>query len=97
MRRPHRHHAKGLQGSLQAVREAGWPGLAGDTEYGGQGLPIVLNISFYEMLNSSNQAWAMYPGLSHGAYECLLEHGSDEQKDLYLPKLVSGSGPAPCA
>jgi alkylation response protein AidB-like acyl-CoA dehydrogenase len=42
------------------------------------------------MLNSSNQAWYMYPGLSHGAYECLHEHGTPEQKALYLPKLVSG-------
>ena len=51
----------------------------------------MLNNSFYEMLNSSNQAWSMYPGLSHGAYECLLEHGTDEQKKTYLPKLVSGA------
>jgi alkylation response protein AidB-like acyl-CoA dehydrogenase len=42
------------------------------------------------MLNSSNQAWSMYPGLSHGAYECLKEHGTDDQKKFYLPKLVSG-------
>ncbi|MEN9985849.1 MAG: hypothetical protein RI925_1351, partial [Pseudomonadota bacterium] len=61
-----------------------------DPEYGGQGLPVVLNNSFYEMLNSANQAWTMYPGLSHGAYECLKEHGTDHQKEVYLPKLVSG-------
>jgi alkylation response protein AidB-like acyl-CoA dehydrogenase len=42
------------------------------------------------MLNSANQAWTMYPGLSHGAYECLQEHGTPEQKATYLPKLVSG-------
>jgi alkylation response protein AidB-like acyl-CoA dehydrogenase len=42
------------------------------------------------MFNSANQAWYMYPGLSHGAYECLHEHGTPEQKALYLPKLVSG-------
>jgi alkylation response protein AidB-like acyl-CoA dehydrogenase len=70
--------------------EGGWAALACSQEYGGQGLPVVLNNSFYEMLNSSNQAWTMYPGLSHGAYECLLEHGTEEQKRLYLPKLVSG-------
>ena len=50
----------------------------------------MLNNSFYEMLNSANQAWTMYPGLSHGAYECLHAHGSDAQKRMYLPKLVSG-------
>ena len=42
------------------------------------------------MLNSANQAWTMYPGLSHGAYECLHTHGTDEQKRLYLAKLTSG-------
>jgi hypothetical protein len=64
--------------------------LSCDPEFGGQGLPLVMNNAFYEMLNSSNQAWTMYPGLSHGAYECIHEHGTDEQKTLYLPKLVSG-------
>jgi len=53
-------------------------------------LPIVMNNSLYEMMNSANQAWTMYPGLSHGAYECLRAHGTPEQKAMYLPKLVSG-------
>jgi alkylation response protein AidB-like acyl-CoA dehydrogenase len=44
----------------------------------------------YEMLNSANQAWTMYPGLTHGAYSALSAHGSDEQKQMYLPKLTSG-------
>ena len=70
--------------------EGGWPALACDPEHGGQGLPLVLNQCLYEMLNSANQAWAMYPGLSHGAYEALHAHGSPEQKALYLPKLTSG-------
>jgi alkylation response protein AidB-like acyl-CoA dehydrogenase len=71
--------------------EGGWPSLSADKAYGGQGLPHVVNQSFYEMLNSANQAWTMYPGLSHGAYECLLAHGTQAQKQLYLPKLVSGA------
>ncbi|WP_425257712.1 acyl-CoA dehydrogenase C-terminal domain-containing protein [Rubrivivax sp. RP6-9] len=70
--------------------EGGWPALSCDPEYGGQGLPIVVNQCFFEMLNSGNQAWTMYPGLSHGAYECLKAHGTPEQKATYLPKLVSG-------
>jgi alkylation response protein AidB-like acyl-CoA dehydrogenase len=70
--------------------EAGWPSLSSDPDYGGQGLPHVVNQCFYEMLNSANQAWAMYPGLAHGAYECLHAHGTPEQRALYLPKLVSG-------
>lgn len=81
---------KGFKEAYRQYIEAGWPSLSADPEYGGQGLPVVLNNAFYEMLNSSNQAWTMYPGLSHGAYECLHEHGTDEQKALYLPKLVSG-------
>jgi alkylation response protein AidB-like acyl-CoA dehydrogenase len=81
---------KGFKEAYQQYVDAGWPSLSCDPEYGGQGLPLVLNNSFYEMLNSSNQAWTMYPGLSHGAYECIHEHGTPEQKKLYLPKLVSG-------
>ena len=81
------------QGFVDAYRhyvDAGWPSLSCDPDFGGQGLPMVLNNAFYEMLNSANQAWTMYPGLSHGAYECLHAHGTPEQKALYLPKLVSG-------
>ena len=81
---------KGFKEAYDKYVEAGWPSLSCDPEYGGQGLPIVLNNSFIEMLNSANQAWTMYPGLSHGAYECLHAHGTAEQKALYLPKLVSG-------
>jgi len=82
---------KGFKAAYKQYVEGGWAALACDPEYGGQGLPVSLNNSFYEMLNSSNQAWTMYPGLSHGAYECLKEHGTDEQKAVYLPKLASGA------
>ncbi|HJW53229.1 MAG TPA: acyl-CoA dehydrogenase C-terminal domain-containing protein [Burkholderiaceae bacterium] len=81
---------RGFKEAYDAFREAGWQGLAAETEYGGQALPHLLQIAFYEMQYSTNQAWAMYPGLTIGAYECLLKHASDEQKDLYLPKLASG-------
>ena len=81
---------KGFKAAYEQYVAAGWPSLTCDPEYGGQGLPMVVQNSFYEMLNSSNQAWTMYPGLSHGAYECLHEHGTEQQKALYLPKLVSG-------
>jgi alkylation response protein AidB-like acyl-CoA dehydrogenase len=81
---------KGFKEAYKQYVEAGWPSLACDPDHGGQGLPLVVNNSFYEMLNSSNQAWSMYPGLSHGAYECLHAHGTPEQKSMYLPKLVSG-------
>ncbi len=81
---------KGYKEAYQQYVEAGWAALACDPEFGGQGLPLVMNNSFYEMLNSANQAWTMYPGLSHGAYECIHAHGTDAQKALYLPKLISG-------
>lgn len=82
---------KGYKEAYKQYVEAGWAALSCDPEFGGQGLPLVVNNSFYEMLNSSNQAWTMYPGLSHGAYECIHAHGSDVQKALYLPKLISGA------
>ena len=70
--------------------EGGWAALSCDPAFGGQGLPQLVNQSFYEMLNSANQAWSMYPGLSRGAYEALHAHGSPAQKATYLPKLTSG-------
>jgi alkylation response protein AidB-like acyl-CoA dehydrogenase len=70
--------------------EGGWAALACDPAYGGQGLPLVVNQCFYEMLNSANQAWTMYPGLTHGAYAALHTHGTDEQKQTYLHKMTSG-------
>src|SRR4051812_23044319 len=81
---------KGFKEAYRTYVEGGWPSLSADPEYGGQGLPISLNQCFYEMLNSGNQAWTMYPGLSHGAYEALHAHGTPEQKKMFLPKLTSG-------
>ncbi|WP_428415685.1 acyl-CoA dehydrogenase C-terminal domain-containing protein [Methylibium sp.] len=81
---------KGFKEAYAQYVEGGWPALSCDPAYGGQGLPIVLNQCLYEMLNSANQAWTMYPGLTHGAYEALHTHGTDEQKRTYLPKLTSG-------
>jgi len=81
---------KGFKEAYQQYVDAGWPALSCDAEYGGQGLPVFVNNAMYEMMNSANQAWTMYPGLSHGAYECLHEHGTPEQKSTYLAKLVSG-------
>ena len=70
--------------------EAGWGSLGMDPDFGGQGLPHVVASAFMEMMNSSNQAWTMYPGLSHGAYNALHAFGTPEQKNTYLPKMVSG-------
>ena len=81
---------KGFKEAYRQYVDAGWPALSCDPEYGGQGLPVIVYNSLSEMLNAANQAWFMYPGLSHGAYALLRYHASEEQKRLYLPKLVSG-------
>jgi hypothetical protein len=81
---------KGFKAAYAQYVAGGWPALSCDPDTGGQGLPFVVNQCFYEMMNSANQAWTMYPGLSHGAYECLHAHGTPEQKATYLPKLTSG-------
>ena len=80
----------GFKAAYDQFVEGGWPSLGCDPAYGGQGLPVTLNQCLYEMLNSANQAWTMYPGLTHGAYECLHAHGTPEQQQTYLPKLTSG-------
>jgi alkylation response protein AidB-like acyl-CoA dehydrogenase len=70
--------------------EAGWPALSADPTFGGQGLPAVVNLAVSEMLSSANMAFAMYPGLTHGAYSAIHNGGAPELKALYLPKLTSG-------
>ena len=81
---------KGFKEAYATYVAGGWPALAADPAYGGQGLPIVVNHCIHEMLNSANQAWTMYAGLSHAAYECIRAHGTPEQIAAYLPKLTSG-------
>ena len=80
----------GFKDAYQQFVEGGWASLACDANFGGQDLPQLVNSAVYEMMNSANQAWTMYPGLSHGAYECLHAHGTEYQKNTYLEKLVSG-------
>ena len=81
---------KGFKEAYKTYVEGGWAALACDTEFDGQGLPLVVNQMFYEMMNSANQAWTMYPGLTHGAYASLHTHGTDEQKKTYLHKMTTG-------
>ncbi|TAK87800.1 MAG: acyl-CoA dehydrogenase [Aquabacterium sp.] len=80
----------GFKEAYKQYTENGWSALSADPQWGGQGLPLLVNQAVYEMLNSANQAWTMYPGLSHGAHAALEAHGTDEQKAIYLPKLTSG-------
>ena len=81
---------KGFKEAYARFVEGGWAALSCDPAYGGQGLPFLVYQCFHEMLNSANQAWAMYPGLTHGAYATLLSHGTEEQKQAYLHKMTSG-------
>ncbi|MDP1626496.1 MAG: acyl-CoA dehydrogenase C-terminal domain-containing protein [Parvibaculum sp.] len=80
----------GFKEAYKTLVDGGWPALVADTAYGGQGLPNALGVIFNEMVSSANMAFGMYPGLSHGAYSALSQHGTDEQKKKYLPKLVTG-------
>jgi len=80
----------GFKQAYKAFVEGGWASISCDPLYGGQGLPMVVNQCVYEMLNAANQAWTMYAGLTHGAYECLHAHGNEWQKKTFLPKLTSG-------
>ena len=82
--------APGFKEAYAQFVDAGWPSLSCDPDYGGQGLPVLVNNRVYEMLNSANQAWLMYAGLSHSAYECLKTFGTEQQKQVYLTKLISG-------
>lgn len=81
---------KGFSEAYQAYREGGWMGLSADPEYGGQGLPYALHSAVGEYLSASNQAFSMYPGLTQGAIAAIQVHGTDEQKQAYLPKMIDG-------
>jgi alkylation response protein AidB-like acyl-CoA dehydrogenase len=80
----------GFKQAYKQLVDAGWPSLSSDPVYGGQGMPHVVALAWMEMVASANMAFGMYPGLSHGAYEAIHQHGSDELKQKYLPKLVTG-------
>jgi alkylation response protein AidB-like acyl-CoA dehydrogenase len=80
----------GFAAAWRAFVDGGWPALAGPPQWGGQGLPQLLDAALFEMLVSANHGWTMYPGLLHGACETIQAHGSETLKARYLPKLVSG-------
>lgn len=82
---------RGFREAYKVFSEAGWTGLACDPRYGGQGLPNVLEFVLEEMICSTNLSFGIYPGLSHAGYISLARHGNEEQKSLFLPKLVNGS------
>ncbi|MEP2784145.1 MAG: acyl-CoA dehydrogenase C-terminal domain-containing protein [Pseudoruegeria sp.] len=79
----------GFKQAFDEVRQGGWYGLDMDPEYGGQGMPAVLNTAIGELMSSANMAFAMYGGLTHGAASAIYAHGTDQQKQTYLPNMAS--------
>jgi alkylation response protein AidB-like acyl-CoA dehydrogenase len=80
----------GFKDAYKQFAEAGWMGLGQDPEYGGQGLPHILSLAVAEMTSGANMAFGMYPGLTGGAVRALVAGGSEDQKQMYLPKMISG-------
>ncbi|MBW8840412.1 MAG: acyl-CoA dehydrogenase C-terminal domain-containing protein [Sphingomonadales bacterium] len=81
---------KGFKEAYNQFVESGWGTLSAPAAFGGQEMPHVVSTAFQEFMISSNMAFAMYPGLTHGAIAALLTKGSPEQQQKYLPKMVSG-------
>lgn len=79
----------GFKDAFEQVKEGGWTGIDMPEEYGGQGMPVVMGTAIGEMFSAANQAFTMYQGLTHGAASAILAHGTDAQKETYLPKMVS--------
>ncbi|MER2509178.1 MAG: acyl-CoA dehydrogenase C-terminal domain-containing protein [Amaricoccus sp.] len=80
----------GFKAAYDTARAGGWTGLDLDPDFGGQGMPHLLNTAVGEMHAAANMALNMYWGLTHGAYNAIHAHGSAEQKRTYLPRMVAG-------
>ncbi|MFM2185597.1 MAG: hypothetical protein RIR43_169 [Pseudomonadota bacterium] len=81
----------GFASAYAAFVEGGWPALPCSPEWGGQGLPLLLDAALREMLDACNHAWNMYPDLLHGAYETIKAHGSETLKARYLEAIATGA------
>ncbi|TMM49865.1 acyl-CoA dehydrogenase C-terminal domain-containing protein [Qipengyuania marisflavi] len=79
----------GFKAAFDQFVESGWGTISAPEEFGGQGMPHVLGFAVEEFISSANQAFGMYPGLTNGAVSALIAKGSDEQKALYLPKMIA--------
>lgn len=80
----------GFKEAYKKYCEGGWGTLSAPEEFGGQGLPHIVSMAFEEYMSSGNMAFGMYPGLTHGAISSILAKGSQEQKEKFVPKMVSG-------
>ena len=83
--------APGFKEAYRKFVEGGWPGLACDPAYGGQGLVTPVSFAVEEMVSSTNMAFGLVPLLTHGAYHALKAHASEELKNTYLSKMVAGT------
>lgn len=81
----------GFKSAYQQYVDGGWPSMVQPETFGGQGLPFSLSSSISEWFAGANHAWALYPGLGQGAMETIKGHGTPEQKEAFLPKLVEGA------
>ncbi|KQS81048.1 acyl-CoA dehydrogenase [Rhizobium sp. Leaf384] len=81
---------KGFKEAYDLYRQSGWLGLAAPEAFGGQGLPYTLHTAIGEYMSSANMSLTMYPGLTQGAIAAIIEHGTDEQRATYLPKMIAG-------
>jgi alkylation response protein AidB-like acyl-CoA dehydrogenase len=81
----------GFKEAYQQYVEGGWPSMTHPEEFGGQALPYSLATSIAEWFSGANHSWAMYPGLSQGCMETLKVHGTEQQQNMFLPKLIEGS------
>ena len=82
---------KGFKEAYDTYIQNGWTSMVAHPEYGGQGLPQIVQVVMEEMICSANMSFGMYPGLSKGAYDAIYQHGSEDLKKTYLPKLAEGT------
>ncbi|WP_375281477.1 acyl-CoA dehydrogenase C-terminal domain-containing protein [Pseudooctadecabacter sp.] len=80
----------GFKEAYDQMAEGGWMAMDMPEEYGGQGLPYIMHTAAMEPMVSANMAFNMYPGLTHGNMAAILAHGTEEQKQTYLPKMATG-------
>lgn len=79
----------GFKAAFDQIRVGGWPGLDMPEQYGGQNIPYLMSTAVIEMFSGANQAFTMYHGLTHAAASAIRVHGTDQQKDTYLPRMIA--------
>jgi len=82
---------QGFHEAYKQYCEGGWMGLSAPDEFGGQNLPYLLHSAVGEYFSSANMALMMYPGLTQGAIAAILTHGTEEQKQKWLPRMIEGT------